>query len=150
LIALGYSEVRIKPHPGFPETIPYMEAVLRYFRLDARVVAGRLDEHVAWADVVVGPVNSGAFVETLSLGKPYYPCRGAPSALRPELMGAARVFATAAELRAALVAGDAPDAAAILDTLCSTQEIRDPARRVWREIERAMVPSTAVPVYTQR
>lgn len=68
----GY-KVRIKVHPGYHD-LRYYDDIVRECSLDAEVIkTGTLLDHLEWADVVVGPVSSNAFIETLSVGRRYVP-----------------------------------------------------------------------------
>lgn len=81
----GYHDIRIKVHPGFIH-LDYYQEVARRFGLDAQVFKdGSLLPHIEWADVVIGPINSGAMIEAAALGRRYIPVMNPPSALEPEL-----------------------------------------------------------------
>ena len=138
LSELGYREFRVKLHPGHIGAKPNFEAVLDHYHMAADVVvSGPLSEHVDWADIVVGPVNTGAMVETFARGKPYYAFRARPSSVDPTLCGNIRVLETGEELHQALKEDGNTDAKADLEYYCSTTSIPDPAGCVWRVIEDA-------------
>lgn len=100
--AAGYADIRVKVHPGFIN-LPYYQAVLDHF--DLRVTClkdGPLLPHIHWCDIVVGPVNSGALVETLAVGRPYYPLLCPPTSFDPALYHPIAPLAGTAELGRAL------------------------------------------------
>ena len=135
---LGIHDIRIKVHPG-PHNKRYFEDVVRNFSLDCAVFKdGLLAGHIEWADVVIGPINSGAFVETMMAGKPYYPMVIQPSSLHPDHFGAVTPLGSVPELIDAIKAGSCPDAYETLETFCSILSIPDPSRRVWQAMEASL------------
>ena len=68
----GQYAVRFKLHPGLFKT-SYYEMIKKRFNLQCEVCqSGSFVEHLAWADEVIGPASSGARLEALAAGKPYY------------------------------------------------------------------------------
>jgi hypothetical protein len=111
--------------------------VMRYHSVACQIeTSGTLKSLIAWADVVVGPINSGSFVETLALGKPYYPCQFGPSSLDASLFGGAQLCRNAKELDAAITSGSAADRATVLQAMCSIREITNASQRFWSVMER--------------
>ncbi len=140
LRSAGYTTLRLKIHPGYVGARPYFEAVLAYHGIECEIrTDGELKDHAIWADVVVGPINSGSFVETMSVGRPYYPFQGLPSALRPELFGGARVCNSGADLGVALNREDAPDPDRILQVLCSKDDFPNASARLWQAMEASLL-----------
>lgn len=136
LRAAGYANVRIKVHPGFHD-IRYYRTLLDYHRAECEVYKdGPLADHIRWADMVVGPVNSGAFIETMAMRRPYYPMRNLPSSLDPALYAPAQVSDSVAELTSAVTAGNAGDDA-VLAALSGWDPSNSAVQRVWRAIEEA-------------
>ncbi len=128
---MGCASIRVKLHPG-PQNLDYYTEALRRFGLEAEIVKDSgLDRHLAWADFVVGPINSGAFVETLAAGKPYYPVCPVPSLIDRALLGPTPVISGAADLVAMLRAGKVIDRDAVLEYFCSFGSIGNAARRFW-------------------
>ena len=139
LRAAGFTTLRLKIHPGYVSTRPYFEQVLAYHGVECEIkIDGELKDHALWADVVVGPINSGSFVETLLVGRPYYPFQSLPSALRPELFGGAHVFHSAADLQGAIERGETQDHKAILQALCSIENIDNASQRFWQVMQETM------------
>lgn len=81
----GYRNVRFKLHPGPGRwKKSYFETIAGYFGLGCQVLKSEpFTECVAWADVVVGPAQTGAFLETLAAGKPYVATMLKPHGLDP-------------------------------------------------------------------
>jgi len=128
----GFHDIRIKLHPGYSAGKACIADILDHFGLAASIQTGPSPhEHIAWADVVVGPVNSGSMLETLAMGKPYLPLRAVPSSLEPDQFGPLRVFDTPGQLREALANRDYPDALAALDWFCDIKKTPNPAHKVW-------------------
>jgi len=123
--------VRVKLHPGRPNT-EYYRAVLAHFSLAASVhKEGSLMEHLDWADFVVGPINSGAFIDAVAVGKPYYPVRPRPSSIRSDLCGPILLHENVAALRAAIRKGEDAGFQGALAYFCDQSPGRPAAPRVW-------------------
>lgn len=134
----GFRELRVKLHPG-PPRLAYYEAALRYYGIDVQVFkAGSLLDQVLWADVVIGPVNSGSMVEVLAAGRPYFALAAYPTFIAPQYTDRIQSFSTVAQLKAALVSGWRPDRHSVLEYLCSVDSIPDSSQRVWEAIEQAV------------
>ncbi|AVM74864.1 hypothetical protein [Magnetospirillum gryphiswaldense] len=132
----GFTNIRVKVHPGFND-IRYYQEVLAYCGASCELYKdGALAEHIHWSDVVIGPVNSGAFVETLATGRPYVPFLIRPSALEPALYVGITVAENVEELDALLQTTTRADEAA-LDILSDRQPTLSAARRVWNAIAEA-------------
>lgn len=131
LRALGHREIRLKIHPAFGPAA--WAALDRDFDLGLEIVTGgSVPEQMAWADLVIGPADSGSLVETLAAGKPYYALVPPPNSIDPAVMGPVPLYADAAALRAALMAGEVPDRDAILAHMCDFDRIPNASEAVWR------------------
>jgi hypothetical protein len=135
LCDLGY-EVRIKLHPGRPNAA-YFTRIIESEDIGASVVKdGTLASHLEWASLVVGPVNSGAMVETLAAGRPYYAVLPQPSSIDPALCGPLPLYTTPQQLAQDIKSGVVPDAQAVLDFFCDISN--GPASpRVWDALNQA-------------
>lgn len=126
--------VRVKLHPGRTVAAYYKE-VLTLAGIEAEVTkVGPLTEHLAWADIVIGPLNSGAFVESLAYGRPFYGIHPEPSSVLPELWGNTSVHAHPDTLLKCLAAPK-QNVSETLEYLCE----RTPgpaAPRVWEALEK--------------
>lgn len=70
---LEFINVRYKLHPGPGRwKKSYFQDIACYFNFSCKILKKEpFDECVDWADVVIGPIQTGAFFETLAAGKPY-------------------------------------------------------------------------------
>ncbi|MBI4969573.1 MAG: hypothetical protein HZC25_15760 [Rhodospirillales bacterium] len=128
--------IRIKLHIG-PPNEPYYRRVAEEVGVDAEVVKDNsLAKHIAWADFIVGPINSGAWLEAMAAGKPYFPFCPTPSLIEPTLLPeGTTVLRQAEQLRAHLDSGICPDIGRPLEDIVSAYSIGDPAQAVWRAVE---------------
>ncbi len=128
---LGYQEIRLKVHPAFGPAA--WAALDREFDLGLEIVTGgSVPQQMVWADLVIGPADSGSLVETLAAGKPYYALVPQPNSVDPAVMGPVPLYADAEALAAALAAGEVPDRDAILDHMCDFSRIPNASAAVWR------------------
>jgi hypothetical protein len=71
---LGYPNIIMKLHPGqgrWKES--YFEEIREFYGLECKVMKFEpYAKCLEWADVVAGPLMTGALFETLAAGKPYY------------------------------------------------------------------------------
>lgn len=138
---LGFRNVRVKLHPGALSNKRYFESIAAYVGLPCETYArGSIADYLDWADYVVGPVNSGAFVEALAAGRPYYAFRLHPSSIDPRYLEGIPLMETADDLRHAIEQGLEPDGEEILQELCSIRDIPDPVDRVWAALEEGVGP----------
>lgn len=74
-------ETRFKLHPGL-ERADYYAEVFRRHRIETRILKSEpIHPEMAWADVIIGPITSGAVVEAMAMGKTYIPVVMPPSAV---------------------------------------------------------------------
>lgn len=134
LHAAGIANIRIKVHGG-PQNIDYYRDVADGTGIRCEVVKeGPLAPHLEWADLVVGPVNSGAFIEANALGVCYYGYRPWPSLIDVSLFEGMDILSTPAELAAALAARRIPDRAFIVSRVASFDSIDNAGRHTWRAL----------------
>jgi hypothetical protein len=97
----GY-KVRFKLHPS-SDHIDHYQALAKKYGLDCEIVTGEpFTVHLAWADMVIGPGHSGAMLETLMTGRPYYPVVYQPNGIWPGYFADLKVFHDTETLQAAL------------------------------------------------
>jgi len=129
----GFENIRIKIHPGSKFNKAYYEEALA--GLDEPVELVHEDQglsaYLEWADIVVGPIVSGAFVETLAAGKPFYTYLTQPSVNAREYLRGVDLLEGPDDLDAALARGDDLDPESILQYFCSGSDIPNASRRVW-------------------
>lgn len=134
----GCAEIRVKLHIG-PPNLSYYRAVLDaggFFDTEL-IKDGEFQKHVEWADFVVGPVNSGAWIETLAARKPYFPMLIQPSLIDRRFLSMVDVVESVDDLREMLRTERMPDSARVLETFCSTASIAYPGRRLWQALSKA-------------
>lgn len=137
LNAAGFNNVRVKVHPGF-HNMEYYRAALSRHGADCEIIKdGPLMEHIIWSDVVIGPINSGAFVESMAMRRPYYPMRNMPSSLEPSLFAPARVSETVGQLIDALSHGQDGGDDVVLAAIAGWDPDVPAASRVWRATQEA-------------
>lgn len=130
---LGYGQIRLKLHPGY--ATDYYRQIDREFDLGLEIVEhGRVPDHLTWADLVVGPVESGAFIETLAMGRPYFPLIPTPNCIDYSVLGPVPVYPDAEALGVALRNQDLPDRQAILDHFCGGGAVGMASTRFWERI----------------
>ena len=143
---LGFSDIRVKLHPGGAPTAYYRE-VADYFGLDCPIYRDEpFEEHLAWSEFVIGPVGSGAMLEAFGAGKTYYPMLLNPHAVNMGYFDGHPIYSSVEELRAALLSGEPPDFTKLVSDFTSLDQIPDPSRYVWEVIKKVLsenIPSTA-------
>lgn len=131
---VGAEQIRIKCHPG-PMNPDYFRDISDFFELEAEVFGGTgLDEHIAWADIVVGPVNSGAMVEVMANGKPYCAIQPRLTGFNPAVVDPIRPITSEAELFQALQNGPAWNTDAVLEDVASFRSIANSGSRFWAHV----------------
>ena len=129
LNALGHTRCRLKMHPAHGHQVATYRAAMRHFGLNCDIVTGpSLAADLAWADQVVGPVNSGAWVESLSADRDYYPMRAWPSSTDVMAFTAFPVFDSPEHLAEYLRGGETIDRDAMLAELTDWPRIDDPSK----------------------
>ena len=129
---LGYSGIRFKFHPGLPK-FRYYKRIADFFDMECEMFAeGPFKDFVAWADFAIGPATSGAMLEVMVAGKPYYPILLPPHSVNTKYLDGSPVYTNLNSLRLALEAGEVPDQRKLLNDFNSFDEIPDPAARVWQ------------------
>ena len=151
---IGYDEIIVKLHPGLWRT-DYYQRIAELFSLDVSIRQSEpFQELVDWADVVIGPAASGAMLETLASGKPYYAMLLPPHSLDTSYAKSVDFISSVDELRAALTAGRPIRTNEILDDYCSSSDIPSASRRLWQvfgdDAERGRGGAAQAPVVRDR
>lgn len=133
---LGYTEIRFKVHPNNPNT-PYYEAIAVFFDLRCEIVElGPFSKHIEWADFAIGPVSSGATVEFIASGKPYFPMILDARPVNMNYFEGGVVYSDLQAVRAQLETGCAQSQNQMLENITSYSTIRNPAEQTWRALEK--------------
>lgn len=131
---LGYHEVRLKLHPG-TFSLGHYRKIAGYFGLKCEIFIGNdFEDHMAWADLVIGPVHTGAMLKVLAAGKPYFPVLLPPHVIDVRRFDGANLYEDLDTLRQALADGVVLDQSTLFNNLTSQKDIPDPARRVWAHL----------------
>lgn len=129
---LGYSKICLRLHPGSPKS-RYYTRIAKFFDVECEMSAeGPFKHFVAWADFAIGPATSGAMLEVISAGKPYFPVLLPPHSVNTKYLDGSPIYTDLNSLRRALAAGEVPDQRKLLNDFNSLDEIPDPAARVWQ------------------
>lgn len=143
LTQFGCAEIRVKVHPG-PFNANYYSDVFAYYGLKVTVIgSGSLEPHIEWADFIVGPVNSGAFVESLANGKIYYPMRCQPTLIDDRLLGPIKCFADAESVVDAMRRDELPNSRESGKYLASIGVIPNAGRQTWMVLNEAVSESNS-------
>lgn len=135
---LGINQIRVKLHPE-QHVLGYFVKLLDYAGLDCEIyIDGPLSKHVEWADMVVGPIISGAFVETLAQGKSYYPVVPFPSSVNENYLQGIPVVRKPSDLIEMIEKGIVPDNADLLQRFCSASTITNSSQAFWSVMERSL------------
>ncbi len=119
--------VRVKLHPGVWKK-SYYERIMKHFSLKCDIRDdGPFEKHVDWADLVIGPVQSGAFLEVLAAHKIYYPVLMYPQSKMVNVKRG-KVYETLGELKKDISEKNECNQSSMLHELISDQEFPNPAR----------------------
>lgn len=135
LMQLGCKNIKYKLHPGPGRwTVEQFENVARHYNLDCEILKTEpFEQCLDWADVVIGPLLSGAFFETLAAGKPYHVMLLAPhSTVDLSYYDDYPVNTSVSELTAAITSNEAPEPTALLELVCSATSIPEPEKQYWQ------------------
>lgn len=130
---LGYVNVRFKLHPGRGRwKKEYFETIADYFGLDCPVLKSEpYQECLAWADVVVGSVLTGAMFETLAAGIPYHALLLSPHSMDTSYYEGFPLVTALNQLPQVLGRNIEKESRKLLDDLYSIEEIENPSLRLW-------------------
>jgi hypothetical protein len=134
----GFRNIRFKLHPGPGRwKKDYFETIAAMFGIDCKIMKTEpFSECVSWADIIVGPAQTGAFFETLAAGKPYYAYILEPNSYDVSCYEGYPIYASVEDVVAGVVNAEL-DAAGdeigenLLDRLYSTREYPSGSRRLW-------------------
>lgn len=141
----NYSEVRFKLHPGH-QSLNYYRSIAEFFGLDCEVcIEGPFHEHLKWADIVIGTPSSGAMLEAIAAGKPFYPVLLPPFTLNTAYLQGLKVFHDLESLGRALGDNNLGDQGKTLEAFTSKNEIPDPAKQVWKTLHALTGPQRRWP-----
>jgi hypothetical protein len=133
---LGYTNVRLRLHPGVPKAAYYRDIKER-FGLSCEINdSGAFKEHIAWADFVIGPVISGAMLEVMASGKHYYPVLMQPSSVDTGHVDGLECYYSSEEVADAIKSGAPGKQTEMLEAFTSATSHPRPAANIWHAIDR--------------
>lgn len=142
LRAAGFQDIRMKLHPRGAETLGYHERIAEYFDLDCEIFcSGVFSDFIDWADVIIGPVSSGAMLEVMAVGKPYFPILLPNTSVAEEFLEGYPVYSNVETLREAIISIDDPQTNEMFNYFTGLDHIPDPAGRTWDVLRHMAVES---------
>ena len=96
---------------------------------------GSYRTNLEWADIVIGPANSGAVLETIASGRPYFQVCLKPNAVNKRYISGSPVFEDIESLRQCLEGGVSLDQKEYLENFTSLKEFPNSPQRTWDVIE---------------
>ena len=131
---LKNKKFRMRLHPGTSKT-EYYKKIRDYFNINCVFDdSGPFESCLDWADVGIGPIQSGATLECISYGLPYFPVLLSPNAVNLEYLKDVPVIQNITELEQAFNAGDTSDLKPFLESLSASAEISDSAVETWNQL----------------
>lgn len=129
----GYRQIRYKLHPGRGRwKRSYFEDIAAYFRLDCKILQSEpYRDCLAWSDIVIGSILTGAMFETLAAGRPYVGLLLKPHSMDKSFYDGFPMLSALEEIPAALGRDMEAEGRRLLNGLYSCDEIADPAKRFW-------------------
>lgn len=134
LSQLGYKRIVFKLHPSMWRQ-EYYEEIARRFDLKVEIKKhGRFEDYVRQADVVVGPMVSGAMLEVLASGTPMVAYFLKPSTLDSSYFDGLGVQSDISRLGEVVTKNEFLDPAVVLDLYCDSKCGKNPAERFWQAL----------------
>ncbi len=129
----GYRNIRYKLHPGPGRwKKEYFERISEFFGLDCEVLKTEpFHKCMRWADIVLGPCQSGAFYEGLASGKPYHAFLIEPHTVDRDYYDGFPLLGSPSELPRALHRANGAGGDKLLEETYSSNEIPNPSKRMW-------------------
>lgn len=131
----GIRNFKLRLHPGTSAKLKYYQTIVDHYGIDCHIDAsGHFKTCLEWADVVIGPVQSGAMLESLTFGHPYFPVLMRPSSVNMSYLAETEVFEDFESLHRRFRNRDAPDLSVLREKLTSRNEVPDTASMIWNEL----------------
>ena len=138
----GFSTIKLKLHPGPGRwKKAYFQAIVDHWELDIEVLKTEpLSECIAWADIVVGPIQSGSVYESLAGGKPYFAFLISPHGQDADYFKGYPLLEDAEMLPDALESWEWSAASELLDSMYDTASGMENPRRFWTALGGGLEP----------
>ncbi len=135
LNGLGHNNIRLRLHPGVPKFCYYKD-IASHFDLICEINdSGPFEEHLDWADFVIGPVISGAMLEVMASGKHYYPVLLQPTAIDMSHLKGLECYSSSEQVLDAIVKNSPGKQSEMLTAFTSASSHPHPAANIWQAIE---------------
>lgn len=131
---LGYRHFRFKLHPGGGRfDTSHFQRIADHFGIECEIHKSTpFRDCLEWADIVIGPLISGAVMETMSAGLPYYAYLLPPQkSVDPVYYEDFPLMHSIDDLPEALQQDNTAANEKLLDIVWSRTEIPDPCKRFW-------------------
>ncbi|MDC1214670.1 hypothetical protein N8000_09425 [Rhodospirillales bacterium] len=130
-------DVTVKVHPGIKKNVFDTYVTLTtLFHLNCQVIQkGNLIHMAETADIVVGPMNSSAMIQVVSIGKPYYPCAIPPTVDQPSYILNHQPSTCGHEFANAISQSQHLNNEKILAYFCCTNSPEDALSRFWQAMD---------------
>lgn len=130
----NFANFKMRLHPGTSKT-SYYKTIVESLGINCELDdSGPFEECLKWADVVIGPIQSGAMLETISYGLPYFPVLLSPNAVNPAYLEDVTVYQDFSALGQAFKERRAPELEDFLEALSATAEFPDTPKEVWNRL----------------
>lgn len=136
---MGYSTIRFRPHIGHGFDRKLYNDIIEFFDLKCTIADNfTFPELIEWADITIGPVETGAFLETIASGKNYFAMCLPPNSVIKDYLKIIKIISDFTSLRHAIESHDVQDNRAVLNAFCSFDEIPYAGEKFWEVLEDAV------------
>jgi len=137
LQAQKFENLLFKLHPGPKRWKPsYFQAIADQFGFKAVIIKKKpFHSCVSWADIVIGPPQTGAMFETLAIGKPYYPVIYEPHCFDLSFYDDYPIYSSIQAVIDSMLAGYVPNGKKLLNSVYSTDDIPNSTHEFWGALD---------------
>jgi len=131
----GYKNIQFKLHPGRPRS-EYYDRIRKMFNLKCSIHKSEpFSEMLSDADIVIGPAITGARFEALGAGKPYFAVALPPCSYDIDSLQSEPVYIGLDALKEAILSHEIGLGDDLLNYYCSSDDIPDPATKMWEALQ---------------
>ena len=134
----GFEDICFKIHPGPGRwKVEYFNKIARHFSLQCQILKFEpFEDCVDWADIVIGPAQTGAMFETIAGGRAYHAMLMPPHGMDERYFGDYPLLHSVPELAKALDRPVTPETGRrLLNALYSVDEFPSGSQRFWEVME---------------
>jgi len=89
---LPNARLKLKIHPGL-SLVEYYSEITKFYNIDCDIHEdGPFLDYLQWSDITIGSVHTGAMLEVMASGKPYYPLLFNPTSVNIEHLKGCEYF----------------------------------------------------------